>query len=563
MKKFLTRFPLGIKIVVLGVLISTIVWFCLDYIHSHQFRNYAESELSEELGRNLRSSRQKMNEYKSQFYAVNLMLSEEECLASYVDTISDRGSEGTFYQYHKKLPQWLPPQNRWRSVLPNHFFLISYDGRFKEIYTPIGEKLTNEEIESIPYLIPKAIGQVLLTEIAGTPYFLSAAKVDITMKSHKIYLVLLKKIDDEWMRHVFPYTAEDDLPVVLISGTPPRIVASNINESIKKGDLLEDLSHKFIIARKGFEDYGSAEVDLHLAILVEKSRAREFSDRLLSKDRGMRLSLAILLVLALLGFTMLWVRKVESLTKDVGEFVKDELEENIQSLEKGDEMEILRNSLQFMMENIRTTLKQLQESEIRYRSIIENAAEGIFQNTSDCRLLSANARMAEILCYDSPQELIESEPDKNGLFYVDAKRREHLFNLLKQGNIVTNYELELYKKNGEKIWGSLNARPVFDEKGNFVFLEGFLNDISLRREAEAEREKLINELQDALKKVKTLSGMLPICASCKKIRDDSGYWTQIESYIRDHSDADFSHGLCPECAKKLYPDVKAKDGNGN
>ena len=69
-----------------------------------------------------------------------------------------------------------------------------------------------------------------------------------------------------------------------------------------------------------------------------------------------------------------------------------------------------------------------------------------------------------------------------------------------------------------------------------------------------EREKLIVELQEALAKVKTLSGMLPICASCKKIRDDKGYWNQIESYIGRHSDAQFSHGICPDCARKLYPE---------
>jgi hypothetical protein len=66
----------------------------------------------------------------------------------------------------------------------------------------------------------------------------------------------------------------------------------------------------------------------------------------------------------------------------------------------------------------------------------------------------------------------------------------------------------------------------------------------------------IENLQDALKEVKTLSGFLPICASCKKIRDDKGYWNQIELYIRDHSEADFSHSICPDCARKFYPDIK-------
>ena len=76
-----------------------------------------------------------------------------------------------------------------------------------------------------------------------------------------------------------------------------------------------------------------------------------------------------------------------------------------------------------------------------------------------------------------------------------------------------------------------------------------------RKRAEAEREKLVGELQKALSEAKKLSGFLPICASCKKIKDDKGYWRQIEAYIRDHSEAEFSHGLCPDCMKKLYGDI--------
>jgi PleD family two-component response regulator len=76
-----------------------------------------------------------------------------------------------------------------------------------------------------------------------------------------------------------------------------------------------------------------------------------------------------------------------------------------------------------------------------------------------------------------------------------------------------------------------------------------------RKRAEEEREKLIVELQEAFSRIKTLSGMLPICASCKKIRDDRGYWTQIELYFREHSEVEFSHGLCPECIKRLYPEI--------
>ncbi|MBN2410151.1 hypothetical protein JXQ31_00580 [candidate division KSB1 bacterium] len=76
--------------------------------------------------------------------------------------------------------------------------------------------------------------------------------------------------------------------------------------------------------------------------------------------------------------------------------------------------------------------------------------------------------------------------------------------------------------------------------------------------SEVEREKLISELQKASEKVNTLKSLLPICASCKKIRDDMGYWHQVEDFVRKHSNLEFSHGICPDCAKALYPDFYLK-----
>ncbi|MDA8078257.1 MAG: hypothetical protein M0Z79_04895 [Nitrospiraceae bacterium] len=74
-----------------------------------------------------------------------------------------------------------------------------------------------------------------------------------------------------------------------------------------------------------------------------------------------------------------------------------------------------------------------------------------------------------------------------------------------------------------------------------------------------ERSRLIGELQDAMAEVKTLSGLLPICAWCKNIRDDDGYWNKVESYIAKHTEAEFTHGICPECARKVYPELFDKD----
>jgi PAS domain S-box-containing protein len=88
--------------------------------------------------------------------------------------------------------------------------------------------------------------------------------------------------------------------------------------------------------------------------------------------------------------------------------------------------------------------------------------------------------------------------------------------------------------------------------GEWSALLAVLTDVTERRRAAEERERMIDELKEALANVKTLRGLIPICSSCKKIRDDKGFWSQVEVYVRDRSEAEFSHGICPECMKKLY-----------
>jgi PAS domain-containing protein len=101
----------------------------------------------------------------------------------------------------------------------------------------------------------------------------------------------------------------------------------------------------------------------------------------------------------------------------------------------------------------------------------------------------------------------------------------------------------------------VRANPVPDHQGDVSGVVVVSLDITAQKKAEQEKERLILELKRALGEVKKLSGLLPICASCKKIRNDQGYWEQIESYISSRTEVDFSHGICPDCKRKLYPEL--------
>jgi PAS domain S-box-containing protein len=119
---------------------------------------------------------------------------------------------------------------------------------------------------------------------------------------------------------------------------------------------------------------------------------------------------------------------------------------------------------------------------------------------------------------------------------------EDAFARFKAQGAVHDLEYDLIRKDGTILPVVLSATTVYDAAGHYLMSRGVCTDLTERRRAEAQ--------------VKTLRGLLPICAGCKKIRDDRGYWNQIERYLHEHSEAEFSHGLCPDCEAKLYSDLE-------
>lgn len=171
------------------------------------------------------------------------------------------------------------------------------------------------------------------------------------------------------------------------------------------------------------------------------------------------------------------------------------------------------------------------------------------------RIIDANKSALEFYGYDIDTIRTKRIPDLN--ITPEKEIRAEIKRAVEEGRSFYVYQHQL--SNGEIRDVEIYANPIFINEKEYSF--SIVHDITARREAEEklkqkeiEREKLIAELQDALAEVQTLSGLFPICASCKKIRDDKGYWNQIESYIQKHSQAEFSHGLCPECTDELYGD---------
>lgn len=163
------------------------------------------------------------------------------------------------------------------------------------------------------------------------------------------------------------------------------------------------------------------------------------------------------------------------------------VETNIQLQKVNDDLEKLNQEQAHLIDS-------LKQAEDKYRRIFESALEGIFQSTPDGKYISANPALARIYGYDSPEDLMNSIMNIEEQLYVDQERRKEFLELMTKNHEVAGFESQVYRKDGTVIWISENARSVHDEQGNLLFYQGFIEDITERKSAEAERQQFIEDM---------------------------------------------------------------------
>jgi PAS domain S-box-containing protein len=137
----------------------------------------------------------------------------------------------------------------------------------------------------------------------------------------------------------------------------------------------------------------------------------------------------------------------------------------------------------------------IKKSELKYRNIFENAIEGVYQATIEGRFITANAALARMAGYDSPEELIESVKDIGTQLYVHPEDRKKFMEIMKAKGFVEGFECEFYKKDGSKLWAVINARTVKDEQGKILYFEGLIEDINIRKYAEKQLQQTLESLR--------------------------------------------------------------------
>jgi PAS domain S-box-containing protein len=208
-------------------------------------------------------------------------------------------------------------------------------------------------------------------------------------------------------------------------------------------------------------------------------------------------------------------------------------------------------SSEFIIKLKKACNKERNDSQKKISTIVDSAVDLIFTKNRQGEYTLVNQAFMDLFGL-SRNELI-GKTDWDIFTKENANHIQKVDNKVWDGEIVKGSDT-ITVKDTEYTF-QVTKVPLYDDNGVVSSLCGIARDVSTQQRLEDEREKLIAELQEALANVRQLNGLLPICSGCKKIRDDKGYWNQVEIYIRKHSEAEFTHSMCPDCVKQYYPDL--------
>ncbi len=240
----------------------------------------------------------------------------------------------------------------------------------------------------------------------------------------------------------------------------------------------------------------------------------------------------------------------------------DEIKKLNEKLDSAKEIKDTVDALNTRLEDVKWMESALRQNTAKFKNLVSNIPGAVYQSANDdiWTLFYLSENFELITGYPTTDFVkLQIRSLKSIIVQADLARVEDAKKAALEKRDPFRIEYRIINSKGEHTWVTENGQGIFGDNGEIYWIDGVIFDISEQKQVEQHRIKLIQELQDAMGRIKVLSGLLPICSSCKKIRDDEGYWHTLETYISKYSEAEFSHSVCKDCAKKLYPDMNLEE----
>ena len=221
------------------------------------------------------------------------------------------------------------------------------------------------------------------------------------------------------------------------------------------------------------------------------------------------------------------------------------------------ELHTYQIELELQNEDLRQAQVKLLDTQKKYTDLYDFAPAGYLTISGKGLMVEINLTLAGMLGLG--KRFLLNQPFSAHISPEDQDIYYHCRRTLLESKTLQTCELRMMKKDGATFHAKLRCSINPEVDGSSDQFRAVITDITERKKIEEEKEIFISELQTALKEIKTLRGLIPICAFCKQIRNDEGAWDQMEAYITEHTHAEFSHGICPDCAKKHYPEMNLYD----
>jgi len=340
---------------------------------------------------------------------------------------------------------------------------------------------------------------------------------------------------------------------IVIINTRGKIIEFNKTAHQDHGYSREEFAKLDVFDIDPFQSPG--EIRASLREVLKKGEAT-FEVKHRSKDGRIRDVHVIAQVVNLSGervFQAIWhdITERKGVEKTLREY-REHLERLVK--ERTAELSRVNNELQRDISMRKMAEARLRESEERFRGIFEDGPLGMIILKPGDRIVNANKAFCDMVGFTGP--VLEGNSFLDIIHPEDQQRAGELLRQLVRGELpLFQFEYRITKKDGDHLWANSVTTALHNEHGTLIHALSMIQDITGRKMAEQKQEMLIQELQDAMAKIKLLRGLLPMCAWCKKIRDDNGYWKKVETYIEEHSDAHFTHGICPDCLKENDPET--------